>query len=110
MLRPSDPQYIYYNSFAVSTQNYSKGQKDDAVARLSEERTSAIVDDISKYDLSIVRFDAVGIKDIPIFIPMIETGQSDPNKTVYSCTMSATISDGGSGQQTFTAIWNSSHN
>ncbi len=106
MLRPSDPQYIYYNSFAVSTQNYSKGQKDDAVARLSEERTSAIVDDISKYDLSIVRFDAVGIKDIPIFIPMIETGQSDPNKTVYSCTMSATISDGGSGQQTFTATRN----
>jgi len=106
MLRQTDPEFIYYNSHAISTQNYSQGQKDDAVARISEDRTTAIIPDISKYDLSIVRFDAVGLKDIPIFIPMIETGQSDPNKTVYRCTMSVRISDGASGFQSFTATEN----
>jgi len=106
MLRQTDPEFIYYNSHAISTQNYSKGQKEDAVARISEDRTTAIIPDISKYDLSIVRFDAVGLKDIPIFIPMIETGQSDPNKTVYRCTMNVRISDGSGGVQSFTATEN----
>ena len=101
MLSFREPDFVYYNSHAISTQNYSKGIKNDAVAKISEDRTTAIINDISKYDLSIVRFDAVGLKDIPIFIPMIESNQSDPNKTVYRCTFKARISDGASGEESF---------
>ena len=106
MLSFKEPEYVYYNSHAVSTQNYSKGIKNDAVARINEDRTTAIINDISKYDLSIVRFDAVGLKDIPIFIPMIESGQPNPNKTVYQCNISVRISDGGGGFESFETTQN----
>ena len=106
MLSFKEPEYVYYNSHAVSTQNYSKGIKNDAVARINEDRTTAIISDISKYDLSIVRFDAVGLKDIPIFIPMIESGQPNPNKTVYQCNISVRISDGGGGFESFETTQN----
>ena len=101
MLSFREPEYVYYNSHAISTQNYSKGIKSDAIARISEDRTTPIINDISKYDLSIVRFDAVGLKDIPIFIPMIETGQSDPDRTVYQCNLSVRISDDNGGFERF---------
>jgi hypothetical protein len=106
MLKPSEPEYVYYNSHAISTQNYSKGISDDAVARISEDRTTSIINDISLYNMSIVRFDCVGIKDIPIFIPMIETGQNDPTKTVYRCSLSVSISNGTGGAETFTTHQN----
>jgi len=101
-----EPEYVYYNSHAVCTQNYTKGNTQDALAVINEDRTSAIIDDISKYDLSIVRFDAVGLKDLPIFIPMIESNQSDPNRTVYQCNMSVRISDDNGGSLFFESTQN----
>ena len=101
MLSFKEPEYVYYNSHAISTQNYSKGIKNDAIARINEDRTTPIINDISKYDLSIVRFDAIGLKDIPIFIPMIESGQSNPNKTVYQCNIKVRISDDNTGSESF---------
>jgi len=106
MLSFREPEYVYYNSHAISTQNYSKGIKTDAIARINEDRTTAIIEDISKYDLSIVRFDAVGLKDIPIFIPMIESGQPNPNKTVYQCNLSVRVSDGNGGSEFFETTQN----
>jgi len=106
MLRFQEPDYVYYNSHAICTQNYSSGFRNDAIARLNEDRTTAIINDISLYDLSIVRFDAVGLKDIPIFIPMIESNQPNPNKTVYQCHMRVRISDDNGGTEEFT----NSHN
>lgn len=106
MLNFREPDYVYYNSHAVSTQNYSKGIKQDAVARISEDRTTPIINDISKYDLSIVRFDAVGLKDIPIFIPMIESKQSNPNKTVYQCNIGVRIADDNGGFEFFETTQN----
>lgn len=101
MFKSTEPQYVYFNSHVVNTQNYSVGRTQDAIATISESRTTPIISDISQYDLSIVRFDVVGLKDLPIFIPLIEEAQPDYNKTTYKATMSVRIGDGSGGVETF---------
>ena len=56
--------------------------------RLEETRNTPFLDgDSSEYFLSITRFSIQTGNSLPIFIPRIETGQGDRNKTVYSVTL-----------------------
>ena len=56
--------------------------------RFEEIRNTPFLDgDSSEYFCSIVRFSIQTGNSLPIFIPRIETGQSDINKTVYKVTL-----------------------
>jgi len=78
---------VYYN---ISLKNedtlYNKEKK--TYLQYTENRASNIINDISKYYFSIVRFQ-VQNADLPLFIPQIELGQTDINKTVYKITIYA---------------------
>ena len=56
--------------------------------RFEEVRNSPFLEgDSSEYFCSIVRFSIQTGNSLPIFIPRIETGQADINKTVYKATL-----------------------
>ena len=56
--------------------------------RFEETRNSPfLAGDASEYFCSIVRFSIQTGNSLPIFIPRIETGQKDINKTVYKVTL-----------------------
>lgn len=101
-----EPEYVYYNLNAVCGKTVSTGSDDDALARVTESRSTNIINDISLYDMSVVRFSYSGVKDIPLFIPIIETGQSDINKTVYKITIDARTDDDAGGQNNYSITRN----
>ena len=84
--RHKDYQHVYYNVDIVNARTTSTGQ-DDPIASFSETRDTSIVSDASKYKMSIIRFTMNGIKDLPLFIPIIEPDQTDRNKTIYQASM-----------------------
>lgn len=93
----TDPDIVYYNFGMVnSSSNYVQ-------ATFKEIRDSPLISNVNKYYFSIVRFTMDGPnKTLPIFIPLIQTGQNDVNLTVYSITLRATvIYDIGGTQYTF---------
>lgn len=81
-----DPDIIYYNADIINDNSLSKvGLGLDPPVRFQETRSTALINDISKFYFSIVRFTMNGPnKDLPIFIPSIQIGQSDINLTSYS--------------------------
>ena len=89
MNRVKDIENIYYNIDIVSSKTESTATTADPVASFSETRDVPIIDNASKYKMAITRFTMNGIKDIPLFIPVIEAGQPDPNRTVYWITLEA---------------------
>jgi len=81
-----DPDIIYYNADIINDNQLSKvGLGLDPPVRFQETRSTALINDISKFYFSIVRFTMNGPnKDLPVFIPSIQTGQADINLTSYS--------------------------
>jgi hypothetical protein len=93
----NSPDYVYYNGNIVNSNSSSYVDRPDPVVRFSESRDVPIVPDASKYVFSIVRFTMNGPnKDLPLFIPLIRTGASNPsqnvNLTIYSVTLKASVS------------------
>lgn len=88
------PDIQYYNVDIVNGRTVSQGKINDPRAYFNETRNNPIIQDASRYEMSIVRFTMNGVNDIPIFIPVIEKGQSNPNKTVYKITMDLTVDTG----------------
>ena len=77
---------IYYNCSIVSNKTVDDGTTN--YVTFQESRDNDIIDDVSKYFFSIVRFDLNGPnKGLPIFIPKIQTGQANPDLTIYSIGM-----------------------
>lgn len=87
-----DPDIIYYNADIINDNQLSKvGLGLDPVVRFQETRSTALINDISKFYFSIVRFTMNGPnKDLPVFIPSIQIGQPDINLTSYSFGLSLT--------------------
>jgi hypothetical protein len=56
---------------------------DPPILRFEEIRTSPFVQNTGEYFLSIIRFSLQTGSILPVFIPRIQTGQSDVNLTVY---------------------------
>jgi len=79
--RHKDYQHIYYNVDIVNAR--TSASQSDPVASFNETRDTSIVSDASKYKTSIIRFTMNGIKDLPLFISIIEEDQPDRNKTIY---------------------------
>jgi hypothetical protein len=85
----STPDIIYYNASLV---NASVQDIDEApLCRFFEQRQTPLVQDASQYWFSVIRLVANGPgRGLPLFQPIIQVGQSDPNLTVYSFTLEYT--------------------
>lgn len=90
-----DPEILYYNASIVNGRTSQGGSNTDPVVSFNETREAPILKDASKYEMSIVRFTADGVGlDLPMFIPRIEVGQADINKTEYVVSLQAVSSLG----------------
>ena len=86
------PSHFYYNASIINNNSSDLSSigvaAPDPQVRFSETRQSALIDDSSQYYFSIVRFTADGIgRNLPLFIPAIQLGQTDVNLTTYSVSL-----------------------
>ena len=87
------PSHIYYNAQIINNRTddfdaYGVAYPNPPI-RFNETRDAAIIKDCSKYNYSIVRFSMNGPNlTLPLFIPTIQTGQSNPNLTTYAFAIS----------------------
>ena len=73
---------VYYN--AVLANGKTIIEPDGPFCNFYEQRSQPLVQDASQYDFTVIRLVGNGLgRSLPLFIPQIELGQSDPNKTVY---------------------------
>jgi len=91
-----DPDLLYYNAQIINNKsNTPATYNDDPPAIFSDIRSKPLINNVSNFDFSIMRFDMNGSgKKLPLFIPEIETQQSlnplfNINQTVY--TVGATV-------------------
>jgi len=82
------PDYVYYNFDIINNRTSDLNQaglaSPDPQIRFNETRDAPVVKDSSKYHFSIIRFTMNGAnRDLPLFIPNIQTGQPDPDLTTY---------------------------
>jgi hypothetical protein len=81
-----DKDLIYYNIDIInnssgSTNNY----KDMPVVTFQESRSVPLINDVRNFEFSVIRFQVNGgNKNLPLWLPNIQLGQSDPNLTTYS--------------------------
>ena len=69
--------------------------------KFQETRSSPYIEgDSADYLCSIIRFSIQTGSSLPVFIPRIELGQPDVNKTVYAITLSVEFSRGASPEHT----------
>jgi hypothetical protein len=79
-----DPDYVYYNADIVNNTTDDQTSTGDAIQDpniiFNETRDYPILQDISKYNFSIVRFTMDGANlDLPLFIPNIRQGTGQVN-------------------------------
>ena len=88
------PDYLYYNADIINntTDDQASGSAvQDPNIVFNETRDAALIQDASQYHFSIVRFAMNGPnKDLPLFIPTIQTGtgQTNVNLTSYGLAIS----------------------
>ena len=79
----SEPTHIYLDLDVVN--NDQLANTDPPPLRFQETRTTPVINgDANDYYCSIIRFSIQTGNTLPIFIPRIQTGQPDPDLTVYS--------------------------
>jgi hypothetical protein len=79
----SEPTHIYVDLDILN--NDQTTNDDPPHLRFEETRNAPFIDgDTKDYFCSIIRFSLQTGNSLPIFIPRIQTGQTDVNKTVYS--------------------------
>ena len=81
--------HVYYNISIINNTTTDLATTGiatrDPQIRFNETRDKALIEDASKYYFSIVRFSMNGPnRNLPLFIPVIQLGQSNPNLTTYS--------------------------
>jgi hypothetical protein len=81
---PKHPDNVYYDLVIT---NFKSETTEPQKIYFNENRTNPIINNSGDYKLSIVRF-SVDTQALPLFIPEIQPNQDDPNKTIYSVTMS----------------------
>jgi len=91
-----DPDLLYYNAQIINNKsNTPETYEDDPPAVFTDIRSRPLINNVSNFDFSIMRFDMNGSgKKLPLFIPEIETQYDrnpsfDVNQTVY--TVGATL-------------------
>ena len=88
----SDPNIVYYNIDIISNRTNDLGIGSDPVIAYKEDRQVPIINDASQYYFSIIRasIDGAG-SGLPLLMPIVQIGQSDPNLTVYSISLTAYV-------------------
>ena len=82
----SEPTHIYVDLDIIN--NDQRADVDPPQLRFEETRNAPYLPgDSSDYFCSILRFSIQTGNSLPIFIPRIQTGQPDPDKTVYAVTI-----------------------
>jgi len=95
-----DPDLVYFNLSVVNGKTLDEGVNTNPVAKFTETRDQAIINDASKYYMSIVRATLNGTdKWTPLFIPRIVLNQPNRNLTIYTIRLQANISFVKSGTQ-----------
>lgn len=95
-----NPSHIYYNLDIINSKTIDEGIERDPPTVFNEQRDQPIISDTSKYYFSITRFSMNGTgRDIPLFIPRITLGQTNPNLTVYSVGFQLSVEDTINGNQ-----------
>ena len=79
----SEPDHVYVDFNIVN--NRADGQ--DVPLIFSDLRTQEILNNPIDYYVTVCRFHIDTFASLPVILPQIQTGQSDPNLTVYSFTM-----------------------
>jgi hypothetical protein len=81
-----DYDIIYYNANIVNADSSNDVNFNDVPnVKFQETRNVPIINNAGDYEFSIVRFQINGSnKMLPLFVPQIEIGQSDIDKTIYS--------------------------
>jgi hypothetical protein len=76
----SQPFHIYYDINMIN--NDVSGQQRPAPIIFNESRTNPYISSPENYFASLIRF-SLQTPSLPVFIPIVELGQSDVNKTIY---------------------------
>jgi hypothetical protein len=84
LLSDTGASHLYYDVTVFN--NSASGAPIDL--QFTESRTAPFLQDPAQYYVSIIRFHLDTVpSSLPLFIPQIQTGQSDPDLTVYSFTL-----------------------
>jgi hypothetical protein len=78
-----DPDHVYVD---INVINNDPGTVGPVPLAYREIRDRPILNDPSEYYMSIIRFTIPTHACLPVFIPVIQTGQNDPNLSIYSFT------------------------
>lgn len=85
------PDYVYYNADIINNRTDDAltpgglSVLPDPLIRFNETRDYPLIKDAANYHFSIIRFTMNGAnRDLPLLIPIIQTGQSDVNLTTYA--------------------------
>jgi hypothetical protein len=87
------PDIVYYNMDIISGADNEKQLGGDSnILRFSETRSTPIINNISKYYFSIIRFSMNGPnKDLPLCVLPIKTGPTQTNRNLTNLRMSITM-------------------
>lgn len=84
--KKGDYDIVYYNANIVNAESANDVNYNDVPnVKFQETRNVPIISNAGDYEFSIVRFQINGSnKMLPLFVPQIEIGQPDIDKTIYS--------------------------
>jgi hypothetical protein len=92
--------HVYLDLDVINNSDPSVDSEPPAL-RFEEIRNSPFLTNTEDYFCSIIRFSIQTGSTLPLFIPRIQTGQSDPNQTVYIITL-VFVAPGSSFRTEFT--------
>jgi hypothetical protein len=84
--KDSNPDKVYYDLTIANLNNGDVNAVNSPQLIFNEQRQNAIIPNTGDYYMSIVRFQ-LDTSSLPIFIPVIQIAQSNPNLTIYSVTI-----------------------
>jgi len=84
--KDSNPDKVYYDLTIANLNNGDVNPVNSPPLIFNEQRQNAIIPNTGEYYLSIVRFQ-LDTTSLPIFVPIIQLNQPNPNLTIYSVTI-----------------------
>lgn len=83
----TQPFHIYYDLSAIN--NETNGSTAPVSFQMTQTRNNPYLMSPDNYFMSVVRFN-LQTPSLPVFIPQVQIGQANPNKTAYSLSLSFT--------------------
>ena len=80
----TDPYHIYYD---MDIYNSNSNDEPPVNLQFTEIRSSNIVESAGDWFMSIIRLNMITGNSLPLMIPTVATGQPNPNKLIYSVTL-----------------------